>query len=86
MIANTMPTGTFELKPLSEFTVTVRTPRDRLRRTRLFPWLQQNDIEYSIDHSSNIIKVFGKLPDDVEPVLDENNIEDGWKVLWDCKH
>lgn len=82
---NTMPTGDFELVPLSDFTVTVRTPRDDLRRVRLFVWLDKNDVKYKIDYSMRVVYIKHVLPDDINPVLDADAIEAGWQLKWNHK-
>lgn len=80
-----MPTGPNVLPPLSEFTVRSYGPRDHLKRRDLFVWMDEQDVRYIVDHQKQKVYVYGKQPNDCNPMLTEMNYEDGWTVIWDAK-
>ncbi len=82
---STMPTGEYILPPLSEFTVTETTPRSHLKKVDLFKWMSRHDIHYDVNYDKQLIRIESKLPDDIDPVLDEDTVNRGWKVEWNWK-
>jgi hypothetical protein len=73
-----------DLAPLSDFIVTETVHIKRVRRqVNLFDWEGLKGKHYSWDFQKKTINVRCRKPHDIEIVLDDDSVADGWTIVWD---
>jgi hypothetical protein len=76
-------TGPNRLPPLAEYTVTETVVPQARPTVDLWTWAIAHGILPVFNATYRRVCVAAKEPDDVQPVLTDDDIERGWVIEWD---
>jgi hypothetical protein len=86
MHPGTWPVGPNMLALLSEFIVTAKVfVKPGLRKVNFYRWAGWDPLNYRIDGLTKQYIVKRAQPTDVEVVLDQHLIEQGYRIVWETQ-